>query len=33
MTTIHIYLDKRSTKAGNEAPLKIGINKKGSSLN
>lgn len=31
MTTIHIYLDKRSTKAGNEAPLKIGINKKGSS--
>lgn len=29
--TIHIYLDKRSAKRGEEAPLKIGINKKGSS--
>ena len=29
--TIHIYLDKRSTKRGDEAPLKIGINKQGSS--
>lgn len=25
--TIHIYLDKRSSKRGDEAPLKIGINK------
>lgn len=31
MTTIHIYLDKRSLRAGGEAQLKIGINKKGSS--
>lgn len=29
--TIHIYLDKRSAKRGDEAPLKIGINKQGSS--
>lgn len=29
--TIHIYLDKRSSKRGDEAPLKIGINKQGSS--
>lgn len=29
--TIHIYLDKRSAKRGEEAPLKIGINKQGSS--
>lgn len=29
--TIHIYLDKRSSKRGEEAPLKIGINKQGSS--
>lgn len=29
--TIHIYLDKRSSKKGEEAPLKIGINKQGSS--
>lgn len=29
--TVHIYLDKRSTKRGEEAPLKIGINKQGSS--
>lgn len=29
--TIHIYLDKRSAKRGEEATLKIGINKKGSS--
>lgn len=29
--TIHIYLDKRSVKRGEEAPLKIGINKQGSS--
>ena len=31
MTTIHLYLDKRSVKRGELAPLKIGINKKGSS--
>jgi len=31
MATIHLYLDKRSVKRGEEAPLKIGINKKGSS--
>lgn len=31
MATVHIYLDKRSVKRGEEAPLKIGINKKGSS--
>lgn len=31
MTTIHLYLDKRSIKAGEEAPLKVGINKRGSS--
>lgn len=31
MTTIHLYLDKRSVKTGAEAPLKIGINKRGSS--
>lgn len=30
-TTIHIYLDMRSVKRGEEAPLKIGINKQGSS--
>ena len=29
--TVHIYLDKRSTKRGEKAPLKIGINKQGSS--
>lgn len=29
--TVHIYLDKRSVKRGDEAPLKIGINKQGSS--
>lgn len=29
--TVHIYLDKRSSKRGDEAPLKIGINKQGSS--
>lgn len=29
--TIKIYLDKRSSKRGDEAPLKIGINKQGSS--
>lgn len=29
--TVHIYLDKRSVKRGEEAPLKIGINKQGSS--
>lgn len=29
--TVHIYLDKRSSKRGEEAPLKIGINKQGSS--
>lgn len=29
--SIHIYLDKRSAKRGDEAPLKIGINKQGSS--
>lgn len=29
--TVHIYLDKRSAKRGDEAPLKIGINKQGSS--
>lgn len=29
--TVHIYLDKRSAKRGEEAPLKIGINKQGSS--
>lgn len=29
--TIHIYLDKRSSKRGDEAPLKISINKQGSS--
>lgn len=28
---VHIYLDKRNVKRGDEAPLKIGINKKGSS--
>lgn len=31
MTTVHLYLDKRSIKRGQEAPLKIGINKHGSS--
>ena len=31
MATVHLYLDKRSVKRGEEAPLKIGINKKGSS--
>lgn len=31
MATVHLYLDKRSVKRGNEAPLKIGINKQGSS--
>lgn len=31
MTTVHLYLDKRSAKRGEEAPLKIGINKQGSS--
>ena len=31
MATIHLYLDKRSVKRGEEAPLKIGINKHGSS--
>lgn len=31
MTTIHVYLDKRSVKRGEEAPLKIGINKQGCS--
>lgn len=31
MTTIHLYLDRRSAKAGEEAQLKIGINKRGSS--
>lgn len=29
--TVHLYLDKRSSKRGEEAPLKIGINKQGSS--
>lgn len=29
--TVHIYLDKRSAKRGEEAPLKIGINKQSSS--
>lgn len=29
--TVHIYLDKRSAKHGEEAPLKIGINKQSSS--
>lgn len=29
--TVHIYLDKRLVKRGEEAPLKIGINKQGSS--
>lgn len=29
--TVHIYLDKRAVKQGNEAPLKIGINKQSSS--
>lgn len=29
--TVNIYLDKRATKQGEEAPLKIGINKQGSS--
>ncbi len=28
---VHIYLDKRNVKRGDEAQLKIGINKKGSS--
>lgn len=31
MATVHLYLDKRSVKRGEEAPLKIGINKQGSS--
>lgn len=31
MATVHIYLDKRSIKRGEQAPLKIGINKQGSS--
>ncbi len=31
MATIHLYLDKRSVKPGEEAPLKIGINKHGRS--
>ena len=31
MATVHLYLDKRSIKRGEEAPLKIGINKQGSS--
>lgn len=29
--TVHVYLDKRSVNRGEEAPLKIGINKQGSS--
>ena len=29
--TVHLYLDKRSSKRGEEAPLKVGINKQGSS--
>lgn len=29
--TVHLYLDKRSSKRGEEASLKIGINKQGSS--
>lgn len=31
MATVHLYLDKRSIKRGEQAPLKIGINKQGSS--
>lgn len=31
MPTIHLYLDRRAVGAGEPAPLKIGINKKGSS--
>lgn len=30
-TSVHIYLDKRAVRRGDEAPLKIGINKQGSS--
>lgn len=29
--SVHIYLDKRAVKRGEDAPLKIGINKQGSS--
>lgn len=31
MPTIHIYLDKRNVKQDEPAPLKVGINKRGSS--
>lgn len=31
MATVHVYLDKRAVKRGDEAPLKIGINKQGLS--
>ncbi len=31
MATVHLYLDKRSVKEGEEAPLKISINKQSSS--
>ena len=31
MATIRMYLDKRAVKRGEEAPLKIGINKHGTS--
>ena len=31
MATVHLYLDKRSAKEGEEAPLKISINKQSSS--
>lgn len=31
MATVHVYLDKRAVKHGDEAPLKIGINKQGLS--
>lgn len=31
MATVHLYLDKRSLNTGDEAQIKIGINKQGSS--